>query len=188
LPPLETPAGSDAARLLGRLDANDAPAGRVGPASGFDALFGPGPRVRDAAEVEKDAAAGDRLRRQANDELALEEARGRATRVRARTAALREEIATIERECGTLRAAISDARSRAAARLAALARTETKRAALDRELAQTLAETEKVASRLTTLHTERRAVEGEVAVLADGTASVTETVTRVLRSQESHDP
>jgi hypothetical protein len=186
-PLLEVPDAKEAASLLGRLDAKDTrgsrrPSRAAPDTRAFDALFGAPPRAVVGAEK---GPLADRLRRQADDELALEEARGRATRVRSKTEELRDEMTAIERECTALRAAISDTRSRAAARLAALARVETKRAAIDRDLAATLAETEKVASRLTTLQAERRTVVEELASLTDGTASVTESVTRVLETHES---
>ena len=122
-----------------------------------------------------------------DDELALDEARGEALRLRVGVKALRAEAAEIERQCETLRASTAEARDRAAARAAKLTKATARRSAIEREHAAVMTALEQTARRLTALRSERREALAELARLAEETASLTADVERVLESREAQE-
>jgi hypothetical protein len=128
-------------------------------------------------------ASDEAVGRLVHDELALEEARGEATHLRATIETLREDITTLERDCDRLRKAAIATKSQAVTRLTRLGKVETKRATLDRDHAQTLADLERVAVSLKEQELERRATLDELTSLSDDTASLTEHVTHGLQTR-----
>jgi hypothetical protein len=135
----------------------------------------PNPRARGG----EDPSASP-VRTLVHNELALEEARGEATRLRVIIEALRTEARALEQQCATLRGSLADAKQEAALRVAALGRADARRINLDRERAEVDADLEKIAARLTALQADRRATEGELRGLADDTAGLADHVTSVV--------
>jgi hypothetical protein len=120
------------------------------------------------------------LRSIAQDELSLEEARGQATRLRASIAALRETVATLERECHEARRSIGERKSEAVARLTDLAKVESRKSALDRQHANVLVDLDKAAARLAALQADRGAVLDDLRRLGEDTSALSEHVADVL--------
>jgi hypothetical protein len=170
--------GRAAADVLGFLDSRSKP---PPPSGGFQSPFKSVAPASAPPPKDADALAAT-LRRIVQDELALEEARGQATRLHASIAALRASVAALERECDSMRRSIGEHKGEAVARLTDLARVESRKSAIERDRAQTLADLETAEARLNALHVERRAVLDQLRSLGDDTAALSEHVANVLDS------
>jgi hypothetical protein len=122
-----------------------------------------------------------------DDELALDEARGEALRLRLHLQTLRDEASAIERQCDTLKSSAAEARERAAERAAMLTRAVERRSTIERDHASTLAALEETAQRLTALRAERQEAIAELERLANETSGVTSQVEQVLEHQEAQE-
>lgn len=136
------------------------------------------PRAREQRERE--------LRARVDDELALEEARGEATRLNTSIRALRREQTMLERDCADLRAAIDEAGARAISRLASITRAESARSGRERERKLAEDDLEIARKRLAALEAERRALLEQVEHLTSGTASLTKEVANVSDVARAH--
>jgi hypothetical protein len=122
-----------------------------------------------------------------DDELALDEARGEALRLRLTVEALRAEASAIERQCDNLKSSGAETRERAAERAGMLTKAIDRRSRFEREHASILAELEETAQRLGSLQAERLEAIAELERLAGETSSVTVQVEHVLEGQEAHE-
>jgi hypothetical protein len=125
------------------------------------------------------------VRRLVDDELALDEARGEALRLRLAVQALREETSAIERQCDALKSSSAQVRERAAERAAMLTKAVERRSRLEREHTSILEGLEETAQRLATLRTERQEAIAELERLAVETSSLTAQVAQVLENQQA---
>jgi hypothetical protein len=147
-------------------------------------LVGPTPEPPSGAVVAERGDPSQRfVRMLVDDELALDEARGEALRLRLSVQALREEAYAVERQCDKLKSSGVQARERAAERAAMLTKAMQSRSAIEREHASIVAELEETAQRLTALRAERQEAFAELERLAGDTSTVTAQVAQVLDSQ-----
>jgi len=122
-----------------------------------------------------------------DDELALDEARGEALRLRVGIQALRQDAVEIERQVDALKMSSTLMRDRAAERAATMTKALARRSAIERDHAATLEALEQTARRLTQLRSDRREAIAELGRLAEETASLTAEVERVLAQKEAHE-
>jgi hypothetical protein len=189
LPNQDGPHSADAGNILDLLDAKSSlPPPKPSPprdgarARSGDARTQKGAFTKDPRGHEEKEGAGNQVRTLVESELALEEARGEATRLRIVLDALRTNATALERQCAAMRSTIADVKQQVALRVAALGKAEAKKSVLEREHVATLADLERIAARLVVLETERRAALDELQLLADDTAGLAQHVTGVLDS------
>jgi hypothetical protein len=178
---------------LAREKRSEAPAANIAVSAPSVAAHAP-VRVPSPLEPSGDVLAGEQgdpsrrlVRMVVDDELALDEARGEALRLRLAVEALRAEASAIERQCDNLKSSGAETRERAAERAAMLTKTVDRRSRMEREHASILAELEETSQRLGALQAERLEAIAELERLAGETSSVTAQVEQVLEGQEAHE-
>jgi hypothetical protein len=170
-----------AAEALAKLDSDRPPSGLEVLAPALT------PEPLAALAVERVGGSRQLVHTLVDDELALDEARGEALRLRLLVQTLRDEASAIERQCDTLKTAGAEAREQAAERSAMLTRAVERRSRIEREHASTLAALEETALRMTALRAERQEALAELERMANETSLVTSQVQHVLENEEAHE-
>jgi hypothetical protein len=148
---------------------------------------------RSAAPPRPDAAAATArgrdawttaIHRRVDDELALAEARGEATRLQAAIRMVHRELTMLECDCADLRARVAEARALAVTRVTGIARSDARRGVLEREHAAVAAELEAVMATVSLGEAERRALLDQLGHATDDAASLNRQMRREVETRE----
>lgn len=124
------------------------------------------------------------LRRQVEDELALEEKRGQLLRLRIQLSELRNQLAHAETERVALEKQLIGVRTEFGDNLHTLSQIGTHRARVEQEHAALLDELGRIAKRISDLEQRRRAVQDERVRFSARVSSVAQTVNKLIDSSQ----